>query len=138
MNPEIKSIINHSLEYAEDMLGQNSELHPFAAFTDKKGQVHPLEMEIDNKNIPPNGKIIETLWDYCKTELDERKITAFGISFESALQLEEGADSVDVVVIIPDHIDEGGLPAYCTPFKVLGEENIEFGEMFAVDKKFFN
>ncbi len=138
MNPEIQSIINHSLEYAEDMLCQNSELHPFAAFTDKNGQVHPLEMEIDKKNIPTNGKIIETLWDYCKGELDENKISAFGISFESAMQLEEDGGLVDVVVIIADKSDGDELPAYCTPFKILGEENVELGEMFAVDKKFFN
>jgi hypothetical protein len=138
MDAEIQSIINHSLKYAEDLLGQTAELHPFGAFTDLKGQVHPLEMEIDKKNVPTNGKIIETLWNYCKSELDEKKITAFGISFESALQLEENSALVDVVVIITDKADGGELPAYCTPFKILGEENVEFGEMFAVDKKFFN
>jgi len=138
MKKEIQSIIDHSVEYATLLLEQGGELHPFGAFTDTKGQVHPLEMEIDKKQIPTNGKIIETLWNYCFGELEEKKISAFGISFESSMKLEEGADSVDVIVIIPMHGDGEELPAYCTPFNFVEEGKIETGEMFAVDKKFFN
>lgn len=138
MKPELESIIDHSVEYATELLEQLGELHPFGAFTDTKNQVHPLEMEIDKKNVPTNGKIIETLWNYCLGEMEAKKITAFGITFESALKLEEGKDSVDVIVVIPKHNSEEDLPAYCTPFFISKEGKVELGEMFAVDKKFFN
>jgi hypothetical protein len=138
MNTEIQSIIDHSLEYAGELLSQTGELYPFGAFTDKNGQVHPLEMEIDKKNIPTNGKIIETLWNFCLEELENDKISAFGISFESAIQIEEGEEPIDTVVIVSKHKDEEELPAYCTQFKIEGDSKVEFGEMFAVDKKYFN
>jgi hypothetical protein len=138
MEKELKSIIDHSVEYATELLEQGGELHPFGAFTDLKGQVHPLEMEINKKNVPTNGKIIETLWNYCFGEMEAKKITAFGITFESALKLEEGKDSVDVIVIIPNHNSREDLPAYCTPFNISKEGKVEIGEIFAVDKKYFN
>ncbi len=138
MKPELKSIIDHSVEYATELLEQLGELHPFGAFTDLRKQVHPLEMEIDKKNVPTNGKIIETLWNYCFGEMEAKKITAFGITFESALKMEEGKDSVDVIVIIANHSTEKDLPAYCTPFSISNNGKVELGEMFAVDKKYFN
>jgi len=95
-------------------------------------------MEIDKKNIPTNGKIIETLWNFCMEEMEDEKISAFGISFESAMQIEEGKDPIDVVVIIANHKNGEELPAYCSQFKISGENQVDFGEIFAVDKKFFN
>lgn len=138
MEKETKSIIDHSVEYASELLEQLGELHPFGAFTDLKSQVHPLEMEIDKKNVPTNGKIIKTLWDYCLGEMEEKKITAFGITFESSLKFEEGKDAIDVIVVIPNHNSEEDLPAYCTPFSISKEGKLETGEIFAVEKKFFN
>lgn len=138
MNTEIQSIIDHSLEYAKELLSQTGELHPFGAFTDKVGQVHPLEMEIDKKSIPTNGKIIETLWNFCMEEMDNDRITAFGVAMESSIQIEEGKDPIDALVLIANHKNDEDLPAYCTPFTISGESKVEYGEMFAVDKKFFN
>ena len=138
MNADIQSIINLSLEYATDMLEQSEELHPFGAFTDNSGQVHPIEMEIDKKNIPSNGKVIETLWNLCQEEMEANRITAFGITIESALKFSEEEDSMDVIVVIPQHKTEADLPAYCTPFTMKDGGKLELGEMFAVDKKFFN
>ena len=137
MNTEIQSIINHSLEYAGEILSQTGELYPFGAFTDNTGQVHPLEMEIDKKKIPTNGKIIETLWNFCMEEMEQEKISAFGISFESSIQIEEGKEPIDAVVILVNHINGEDFPAYCSQYKIVSEEQVDFGEMFAVDKKFF-
>lgn len=138
MKKEIQSIIDFSVEYAKELLEELSELHPFGSFTDTKGQIHPLEMEIDKKNIPTNGKIIETLWNTCLDEMEAKKITAFGIVFESSLKFEEDQDAVDVIVVIPSHNSESDLPAYCTPFHISKEGKVETGEIFAVEKKFFN
>lgn len=138
MKKEIQSIIDHSVEYAKELLEDVAELHPFGSYTDTKGQVHPLEMEIDKKNIPTNGKIIEKLWNYCLKEMEAKRITAFGITFESSLKFEEDQDSVDVIVVIPNHNSESDMPAYCTPFFISKEGKLETKEMFAVDKKFFN
>jgi hypothetical protein len=138
MNEDLQTIINLSLEYATDMLEQSAELHPFGAFTDNSGQVHPVEMEINKKDIPTNGKIIETLWNMCIEEMENDRISAFGITFESSLKFSENEESKDVIVVIPKHITEENLPAYCTPFTISKEGNVETGEMFAVDSKFFN
>lgn len=138
MNADLQTILSLSLEYAVDMLEESSELHPFGAFTDNQGQVHPIEMEIDKNNIPTNGKVIETLWNLCMEEMEAKRITAFGITIESALKFSEDEESQDVIVVLPKHKTEEDLPAYCTPFTISKEGKIETGEMFAVDSKFFN
>ena len=70
--------------------------------------------------------------------MEAKRITAFGISFESSLKFEEDKDAVDVIVVIPSHNSESDLPAYCTPFKITKEGKVETEEMFAVEKKHFN
>jgi len=49
MNPDIENIIDHSIEYAQDLIEGTLEFYPFGSFTDTKGQVHPLEFEFNEK-----------------------------------------------------------------------------------------
>ena len=47
MNTEIEDLMDHSIDYAQDLLDETLEFYPFGAWIDTKGGVHPLEFEFD-------------------------------------------------------------------------------------------
>lgn len=96
MNEDLKKLLNHSVEYATELLEETGESYPFAAYIDTIGNVHPLEMEIDKNNVPRIGKVIEVLQNYCNTEMNEGRMKAFCISFETSVQLTEN-DKTDAI-----------------------------------------
>jgi len=128
-----KKIIDHSFEYAKDLLTDTGQCYPFGATIDKSGIVHPLEFEIeDKKNVPNNETVINGLQKYCETELAADNIKAYGIIYEARVQLEADADSIDTIAM--DIVDSNGdiMPIYYFPYEIKSSENVEFGETFAV------
>ncbi len=134
MNNHTQTIIDHSFEYAKDLLTDTGQCYPFGAYVDNAGIVHPLELEIDKKNIPNNETVIEGLKKYCETELQEKRIIAFGLTYEANVQLEVDSGNIDTIAI--DIIDENDKPPpiYYFPYKIKEEGNVEFGDAFAVSR----
>lgn len=134
MIEEIEKMLAHSVEYATDLLNETGEAYPFGAFLDTIANVHPLEMEIDTKNVPQNGKIVESLRTYCETEMAEGRVTGYALAYEVKVQLKEGEDSVDAISIEMVHITEKELPHFYLLFKVLADKKVEVGELFGVKR----
>jgi len=132
MNTYTQKIIDHSFEYAKDLLTDTGQCYPFGATVDNAGIVHPLEFEIDKKNIPNNETVIGGLRKYCQTELKEKRIKAYGITYEAAVQIEVDSDSIDTVAIdIIGNSDEI-IPIYYFPYTINKNGTVKFGETFAV------
>lgn len=154
MNEDLKKLLDHSVEYASELLVETGDSYPFAAYIDTIGNVHPLEMEIDDKNIPQIQKVIDALTIYCTEEMKESRMRAYCLSYEVKIQLAEG-DSTDAIAFEMIHQAEKDLPKYYLPFKskrltkkekdaILekdpfatfeikeGENQAEIGELFAV------
>ena len=134
MNNDTQKIIDHSFEYAKELLEETGEFYPFGAYLDNKGQVHPLEFELDKKNMPTNGQVIEGLTIYCKEEMENGKIIAFGITFEAGVQMKEDQGAIETVAI-DITLSKGEVePVYYFPYSFKQEGKIEFGEAFAVKR----
>jgi len=134
MNTSLQKIIDHSFEYANDLLTDTGQCYPFGAYVDKAGIVHPLEFEIDKKNIPNNETVIEGIKKYCEAEFQEKRVIAYGITYEASVQLEVDSESIDTIAIdITDSIDEVP-PVYYFPYTIDKEGSVEFGETFAVSR----
>ena len=134
MNNYTQLIIDHSIEYANDLLTDTGQCYPFGAYIDKAGIVHPLELEIDKKNIPNNETVITGLRKYCETELNEKRILAYGLTYEASVQLEVDSDNIDTIAI--DIVDNSGetIPVFYFPYTIEKEGLVEFGETFAVKR----
>lgn len=128
-----KLIIDHSFEYAKDLLADTGQCYPFAAFIDRGGIVHPLEFEIeDKKNMPNNEIVISGLTKYCETEFKAGRIRAFGLTYEANVQLEIDADGIETIAMdIVDSKDKE-IPMYYFPYEFDSNKNVVFGETFAV------
>lgn len=135
MDKITQSIIDHSFEYAKDLLEDTGQCYPFGAFVDKDEVVHPLEFEItDKKNIPNNESVIWSLQKYCENEMAEGNIIAYGLTYEAGVQLEEGAKSIETIAIDISNKEAETTPIYYFPYQIINEGNVKFGETFAVKR----
>ncbi len=136
MDKIIQTILDHSFEYAKELLEDTGQCYPFGAFVDNAEIVHPFEFEIkDKKNIPNNESVIWSLRKFCETEMEEGRIIAYGITYEAGVQLNEGDDNIETIAI--DIILKGGhsVPVYYFPYEIQEPEIVNFGEAFAVKRE---
>lgn len=131
MTKESKDLLDHCVEYAIDLLNETGEAYPFGGFIDTVGQVHPLEMEIDKKNIPTIGKVIEALSKYGEDELKEERIHAYAVTYEVAVAISEDK-SQDCIAIDIKHPSDP-QPIFYLPFNKT-EGQMEIGDVFAVER----
>ncbi len=127
-------VLDHSLEYAKELLEDTGEFYPFAAYVDMAGQIHPLEFEIeDKKNMPNNGKVIEALDLYCTEQFEQRKLKAYGITYESGVQLTEEEETINAITIDIKPLENLEAPVFYFPFESK-DGNMSYGEPFAVKR----
>jgi hypothetical protein len=134
MNPDIEKIIDHSIEYAQDLIEGTLEFYPFGAFIDTIGNVHPLEFEFDAKKMPQVEQVLSSLKEYCEKELEGGKMNAFGLIFESELVLEEGKEAVKCITIDIKHKDEADVPTFYQSYTIEEENEVVYSDVFGVKK----
>lgn len=132
MNEDLKKLLDHSVEYASELLVETGDSYPFAAYIDTIGNVHPLEMEIDDKNIPQIQKVIDALTIYCTEEMKEQRMRAYCLSYEVKIQLEENK-TTDAIAFEMIHQTEKNIPKYFLPFKSTRLTKKEKDAMLALD-----
>ena len=131
MQDEIQKLIDHCVDYATELLTETGESYPFGAYIDTIGNVHPLEMEIDTKNIPKLGKVIDTLKTYCMAEIEAKRMNGFALSYEVSMDLDEKSKT-DAIAIELHHSNENKLPVYYLPFRMNDDKSVVIGTIFAV------
>lgn len=135
MIEEVEKLLTHSVEYATEILTDTGECYPFGAFLDTIGNVHPLEMEVeDTKNMPTIGKVVQALTTYCETEYAAAKMRGYALSYEVKLQLAVDAEPTDAICFEMTHCDQPTIDLYYLPFKSLGDKKATIGELFAVKR----
>jgi len=134
MGTEIDKILEHSYEYAKDILTDTGELYPFGAYIGIEGNVHPLEFEYDKKNMPTVGKVIEALTTYCNDEMEKGKMRAYGLTFHASVQLEKDKDFVDTFAIDITTNGDEEIPVFYYPYNISENKTVTFREPFAVKR----
>jgi len=131
MNPEVQKMIDHSFEYAQEILIDTKEIYPFGAFIDTIGNVHPLEFDYNPKQMPTVGKVMESLKTYCDGEIAASRVKGYALAFEAELTLEENKPAKTCIGIKLTHIEESNIPDFYMPF-TNNESTVEFDAIFAV------
>lgn len=134
LSEELNKLLEHSVEYATDLLIETGESYPFGAYIDLVGNVHPLEMEINMKQVPQAEKVIEGLRTYCQQEMAEKRLKAYCLSYEVSIQLSE-SETTDAIAFEMIHADISEIPGYFLPFTLSSSEGKKSalpGELFAV------
>ena len=135
MENDIQDIIDHCYEFAEDLLNETGEFHPYAVTIDNDGNFRPVGYQGDEDITQKSGEVLEVIHQYCEEQLVEGTIRAYGLTYEASIQLEEGGEETDAVIIDIVHSEFDSIPLYCFPYKVLGKGIVQFGESFAIRRE---
>lgn len=131
MNEHLEKQLQHCIEYATDLLVETGEAYPFGAFLDTVNQVHPLEMEIDKKNVPTLGKVVSTLEKYCKTEMASNNITGYALCYEVGYKLSEEEEEQTAIAIEMHYKEENQSYTFYLPF-TKNDDEVIVNEVFGV------
>jgi len=131
-NELVENLLNHCKNYASDLLMETGELFPFGALTDASGLTHHREVEVDEKKIPSNGEIIDSLLSYFSDAMENHGALAYALCCEASVKLDEN-NVIDAIAIDIHHRNHPDVPMYYYPFTV-NDEEVTFGEMFAVKR----
>jgi hypothetical protein len=134
MHEEIVKILDHSFEYAQELLEDTKEFYPFGAFIDTIGNVHPLEYEYNPKKMPQVGEVLEALTKYCEEEMAEKRMHAYGLTFEANVKIAENEPEKTCIGIQVKHITEKNLPDFYQPYAFDADKKPTFEAVFAVEK----
>ncbi len=131
---EIQNLLNHCENYATEMLMETGEFFPFGVLTDNSGRTHHREVEIDLRDVPSNGEIMDDLLEYFEDQYKNHNAKAFAITYEASVQLDQN-NTTDTVVIDIRSKNINELPLFYIPFSFSKKnQNVIFGEMFAVQR----
>jgi hypothetical protein len=131
MKEDIQKLLDHCVEYATDLLVETNESYPFGGFIDTIGNPHPLEMEIDLKKVPTIGKVVETLTKFGETELAEKRILGYAVTYEVEVAISE--NEVQNCIAIDIKYEGEELPIFYLPFSWESDKTV-VGELFAVKR----
>ena len=131
MHPEIQKLLDHCSEFATELLTETGESYPFAAWLDTIGNVHPMELEFDKKNVPNIGNAVEQLRKFCENEMTQNKIRGYAVCYEVKYVLVPDGESKAAIAIDSKHCEEAA-PIFYLPFEKASEMSV--GELFAVKK----
>lgn len=131
MKEDIQKLLDHCVEYASELLKETNEAYPFGGFIDTIGNPHPLEMEIDAKKVPTIGKVIETLTKFGETEMAEKRILGYAVTYEAEVAISD--NEVQNCIGIDITYEGEDLPIFYLPFSWEGDKTV-IGELFAVKR----
>ncbi|MCF8365758.1 MAG: hypothetical protein K9H16_08255 [Bacteroidales bacterium] len=134
LSEQVQNLLSHCENYATDLLMETGEFFPFGALTDSKGRTHHREVEVDLKNIPSNGEIIDDIEDYFLFEVEKYDARGYALAYEAKVQIDENT-STDAIAINIKFKKEPEVPLFYIPYSFSEDDgHVLFGEMFAVKR----
>lgn len=123
-------LLEHCEAFTKELLNETKDFYPFGAFVSKAEQVHPLELEPENKNSTQNGQVVESLLKYLTNEYEAGEVIAYATVYEAQLKLAENEPEITAfaVEIINKESEE---PTFYFPFEIK-DNVVTYREMFAV------
>lgn len=132
MHTYTKDLLEHCEEYAKELLKETLDFYPFGSFVSKAEQVHPLELEPEDKNSTKNGQVVESLLKYLTTEYEQKEVLAYATVYEVNYQLEQDEPASQAFAIDITN-SESEEPIFYFPYQVKGT-SVVYQEPFAVKR----
>ncbi len=132
MHKYTTDLITHCADFSKELLNETKDFYPFGAFISKIGQVHPLELEPEDKNSTQNGQVVNSLLKYLTTEFEKGEILAYATVYEVHFKLDDNSSKQDAFAI--DIVNsESEEPVFYYPY-TQKNDSFNFEEPFAVKR----
>jgi len=132
MHQYTKELVDHCSDFSKELLHETKDFYPFGAFISKSEQVHPLELEPEDKDSTQNGQVVESLLKYLTSEFEKGEILAYATVFEVQFKIDDNSPKTDAfaIDIVNSETEE---PIFYFPYARKNDE-FSFKEPFAVKR----
>lgn len=131
---DIQKIIDYSHDFAEIMLNEGKEYYPFGVAINNEGELVPVAFEDEETDMPDSQKVIDILTLHFETDLKNKNIRAYSLTYDVRMKNEDQVASTDAVLIDIVHRDSPGIPKYYFTYSFTDKNVLIFGESFGMKR----
>jgi hypothetical protein len=132
-HPELDALLNTLLPFAQKMLSEYGEFHPFGATMSSHGEIQLVGGKVEGDDHPPAQDLIDLLTETFKREAAEGRLRAAGICYDSLTIPPGETQKKDAVCCALEHCVAGTVNVFIPYVKGTGGA-VRFGEIFAAKR----
>jgi hypothetical protein len=124
-HPDLDSLMNSLLIFAEQMLKEEGEFLPFAGAMDMDGEIYWIGAD-NGQEYPGSQALIDILTTQLHSEAVAGKIRASGICLDTRFRESSSANAVDAVCFRLERVSGEGIVVYI-PYSIIKPGTLTFG-----------
>lgn len=113
------------------LIRQDGEFYPFGAEIDNQGKLTHIG-HYDGDEFPLSQTKINELRKYFETEIKNKRVRAYAITFDSFAKKDSTSEKTDAIAIECYSLETGQRTTYYYPYKRLTADTLDFGEPWGV------
>jgi hypothetical protein len=129
-HPDLNTLLNTLLPFAELMLSENGEFYPFGAKMSLDGEVVNVGAKIEGEEHPPSQSLIELMTQNFQRQTDEGRLLAAGICYDVRTTLPDENRPSDAVCCSLEHLSGDAVDVY-VPYERDLDGKVQYGQIFA-------
>jgi hypothetical protein len=137
-HPELEEVLNALLPFAQRMLQEYGEFHPFGASMRSDGTISLIGADVDGSEFPKSTDLIELMEAGLLKDAKSGKIKASGICMDVRVMEPDKSEKTDAIRVDLEH-KEGQVVSVFLPYEKGPAQKVIYGKIFAssADRKIF-
>jgi hypothetical protein len=137
-HPDLEKLLNALLPFAQQMLEEYGEFHPFGASMQNDGAITMIGAKIEGEEFPAALDLIEILENNLRQEAEKYEIKGSGICFDVRVIAPGETEKTDAVQVSLEHSEAAAVNVFL-PYKKSSSKKVNYYEIFATarDPKIF-
>jgi hypothetical protein len=115
------------------LINQDGEFYPFGVEIDNQGKLTHIG-HYDGDEFPLSQTKINELRKYFEKEIEDKRIRAYAITFDSLAKRESTSEKTDAISIECYSNDKNERTTYYYPYKRVAADTLDFGEPWGIMK----
>jgi len=129
-HPDLDQLLNALLPFAQQMLREHGEFHPFGGSMQTDGTISMAGAKVDGTDHPKAVDLIQLLEAGFQKNAEQGKIKASGVCFDVRVIPPGKQDKTDAIQANLEHI-EGQAVSIFLPYKKGLFKKVTYGKLFA-------
>lgn len=113
------------------LINQDGEFYPFGAAIDYEGKLTNIG-HYDGDEFPLSQTMINELRKYFEKKIEDRRIRAYAITFDSLAKRDSTSEKTDAIAIECYSTDNNQRAIFYYPYKRVTADTLDFGEPWGI------